>query len=152
MNTPHIRQAVFSDLDELADLFNQYRVFQGRAGDLPAARDFLKARFDHGESIIFVAHVNAAPTGFAQLYPSWSSTALARVFVLNDLFVVPRGRRTGVASGLLAAAEHYAWSQGAVRVSLNVAEGNAPGQALYVARGWIRGDQFHAYHRLPEGR
>ena len=60
MNTPHIRQAVFSDLDELADLFNQYREFQGRTGDLPAARDFLKARFDHGESIIFVAPLSAS--------------------------------------------------------------------------------------------
>lgn len=152
MNTAHIRQAVFSDLDELADLFNQYREFQGRASDLPAALDFLKARFDHGESVVFIAHVNAAPAGFAQLYPSWSSTALARVFVLNDLFVHPRGRRMGVASGLLAGAERYAWSQGAVRVSLNVAQGSAPGQALYAARGWIRDDQFHAYHRLPEER
>ena len=120
--------------------------------DLAAAREFLRARFDHGESIAFLAFAGPEPLGFEHLYPSWSSTALARVFVLNDLFVVPRGRRTGVASGLLAAAEHYAWSQGAVRVSLNVGEGNAPGQALYVARGWIRGDQFHAYHRLPEGR
>ena len=152
MNTFHIRQAVFSDLDELAELFDEYRQFQGQAGDLLAARDFLKARFDHGESIVFIAHVNAAPVGFAQLYPSWSSTALARVFVLNDLFVHPRGRRTGVASGLLAAAERYAWSQGAVRVSLNVAQGNAPGQALYGARGWTRDDRFHAHHRLPEGR
>lgn len=152
MNTPDIRQAVFSDLDELADLFNQYREFQERADDLPAARDFLKARFDHGESVVFIAHVNAAPAGFAQLYPSWSSTALARVFVLNDLFVHPRGRRAGVASGLLAAAERYAWSQGAVRVSLNVAQDNVPGQALYAARGWTRDDHFHAYHRRPEGR
>ena len=54
--------------------------------------------------------------------------------------------------GLLAAAERYAWSQGAVRVSLNVAHGNAPGQALYGARGWIRDEQFHAYRRLPDRR
>ena len=152
MKTPHIRQAVFSDLEELAELFNQYREFQGQTGDLPAARDFLKARFDHGESVVFIAHVEAAPVGFAQLYPSWSSIALARVFVLNDLFVHPLGRRTGVASGLLAAAERYTWSQGAVRVSLNVAHGNAPGQALYGARGWIRDEQFHAYRRLPDRR
>ena len=152
MITLNVRQASFSDLEPLADLFDQYREFQGKPSDLAAAREFLRARFDHGESIAFLAFVGTEPMGFAQLYPSWSSTALARVFVLNDLFVVPRGRRTGVASGLLAAAEHYAWSQGAVRVSLNVGEGNAPGQALYVARGWIRGDQFHAYHRRPEGR
>lgn len=30
MKTPHIRQAVFSDLEELAELFNQYREFKGR--------------------------------------------------------------------------------------------------------------------------
>ncbi len=149
MNTLLVRQASFYDLDQLADLFNQYREFQGRASDLPAAREFLRARFDHGESVVFLAIADTECLGFAQLYPSWSSTALARVFVLNDLFVHPRGRRAGVASGLLAAVERYAWAQGAVRVSLNVEQVNVSAQALYTAQGWIRDTQFHMYHRLP---
>ena len=149
MITLNVRQASFSDLEPLADLFDQYREFQGQPRDLAAAREFLRARFDHGESIAFLAFVGTEPMGFAQLYPSWSSTALARVFVLNDLFVHPNGRRAGVASGLLAAVERYAWAQGAARVSLNVAQDNVVGQALYAAKGWTRDGEFHMYHRRP---
>ena len=71
------------------------------------------------------------PLGFAQLYPSFSSTALAGVFILNDLFVHEKVRRKGVACKLLAALEAYAWSEGAARVTLNVAMDNAQAQALY---------------------
>src|SRR5689334_18615652 len=48
-----VRQAVLADLDALATLFDAYRRFQGRPADPSAARDFLRARFDHGESIVF---------------------------------------------------------------------------------------------------
>lgn len=147
MNPVHLRQAVFADLDELSVLLDLHRLAQGQASDVPAARAFLRDRFDHGESVIFVAHQGAAALGFAQLYPSFSSTALCRVFVLNDLFVRAEGRRQGVASMLLAAVEEYAWSLGAVRVSLNVARDNLAGQALYNARGWQQDQQFHAFHR-----
>lgn len=146
-----VRQADVSDLDPLAALFDRYRQFQGKKADLPAARAFLMARFEHGESVVFMAHEGHAPAGFAQLYPSFSSVALARVFVLNDLFVNESGRRKGVASSLLAAIERHAWSLGAARVSLNVAMDNKPGQALYEAQGWSRDAQFFMYHRYPQG-
>jgi GNAT superfamily N-acetyltransferase len=144
-----VRQAVFADLGKLAELFDQYRVFQGKQSDLPAARAFLQARFDHGESVVFMAHEDSVPLGFAQLYPSYSSTALARVFILNDLFIHEKGRRKGVASQLLAAVEGYAWAHCAARVTLNVARDNPSAQALYEARGWSRDAQFFMYHRFP---
>jgi ribosomal protein S18 acetylase RimI-like enzyme len=150
MSTVTVRQANLSDLDDLKVLFDRYRQFQGRQSDLPAARAFLRARFDHGESVIFIAHSEAAPVGFAQLYPSYSSVSLARVFVLNDLFVHEFARRKGVASKLLAAVEGLAWSLGAVRITLNVARDNERGQALYAARGWSQDRQFHIYHRYPD--
>ena len=147
MSRLSVRQAVFADLGELAELFDQYRVFQGRDRDFEAARAFLQARFDHGESVVFIAYENSLPLGFAQLYPSYSSTSLARVFILNDLFVHEKGRRKGVASSLLAALEDYAWAHGAARVTLNVASDNEPGQALYEAQGWSKDAQFFMYHR-----
>jgi GNAT superfamily N-acetyltransferase len=149
MSMVTVHQAVLSDVEELAVLFNQYREFQGQVSDLPAARDFLQARFNHGESVVFVARLVNAPVGFAQIYPSYSSVSLARVFVLNDLFVQESGRRKGVATKLLAAVESYAWSLGAARVTLNVARDNEHGQALYEALGWSRDQQFHMYHRYP---
>lgn len=81
-----------------------------------------------------LALLDGRPVGMAQLYPSFSSTALARVFILNDLFVSEAGRRAGVATALLQAVENYAWTFGACRVSLNVAQSNLPAQDLYRAR------------------
>ncbi len=144
-----VRQAVLADLEELTQLFDQYRQFQGQPSDLAAARAFLCARFDHCESILFLARDGATPVGFAQLYPSFSSVALARVFILNDLFVREAGRRRGVASALLTAVEAYSTALGAVRITLNVAQDNQSAQALYEARGWQQDGHFYMYHRYP---
>ena len=144
-----IRQAVLADLDDLTQVFDQYRQFQGKAPDAKACRAFLRERFDHGESVVFMALLDGRPVGVAQLYPSFSSTALARVFILNDLFVSEAGRRAGVATALLQAVENYAWTFGACRISLNVAQSNLPAQDLYRARGWTQDNEFFMFHRFP---
>lgn len=141
-----IRQAVLTDLDALAPLFDSYRQFYGQPSDISAARAFLRARFEHGESFVFIAHDGDTPVGFTQLYPSFSSVSLARIFVLNDLFVHECARRKGVASKLLSAATAFAQALGAVRVSLSTAISNERAQALYHAAGWTRDQQFLVYH------
>ena len=146
MSTVTVRQAVLSDLDALVPLFDGYRQFYGRASDVRAARDFLQARFNHGESILFIAHEGDAPVGFTQLYPSFSSISLARVFVLNDLFVREQERRKGVGATLIAAAAEFARSLGAVRLTLSTATTNETAQALYRSTGWKRDEQFLVYH------
>lgn len=142
-----IRQASLEDLDALAGLFDEYRQFYGRESDLMAARTFLQARFNHGESTLFIAHDLDNPVGFAQLYPSFSSVSMARTFILNDLYVRPQIRRKGVARSLLAAAEKFGNSLGAVRLTLSTAITNEQAQALYLAAGWKRDEQFHVFHR-----
>lgn len=140
---------MLADLPVVAPLFDGYRQFYGRASDVAAAESFLRARFDHGESIVFLAHATGAPVGFTQLYPSYSSVSLARVFILNDLFVVPGLRRAGVGTALLDAAVAHARSLGAVRVSLNTDIQNTSAQAMYEARGWKRDRDYYAYHFSP---
>jgi ribosomal protein S18 acetylase RimI-like enzyme len=152
MNGHSTRQAVLSDLDDLAVLFDQYRRFQGKTSDLPAARSFLLERFNHGESVVFICHDGANAVGFAQLYPSFSSVSLSRVFILNDLFVRESGRRKGVASALLSSLEAYARSLGSVRVTLNVARDNVSAQRLYASRGWKQDEEFFMYHHCPVGQ
>jgi len=146
-----VRQAVLADLPLLAPLFDGYRQFYGRAADVAAAESFLRDRFDHAESVIFLAHVAGAPAGFTQLYPSFSSVSLARVFILNDLFVVPAQRRAGVGSALLRTATEHARSLGAIRVTLNTDIENTPAQAVYEARGWKRDREYFVYHFAPQG-
>ncbi len=50
-----IRQATFDDLDKIAPLFDAYRQFYRQPADIDRARDFLRERFAHHESVIFVA-------------------------------------------------------------------------------------------------
>lgn len=151
MHTITVRQAVLADLDEAARLFDAFRQFQGQPADLAAARSFLAERFNHGESLVFLAWQGPAAVGFAQLYPSFSSVSLSRVFILNDLFVEAGARRTGTAARLIAAVEQYAWAFGSARVTLNVARGNTTAQAAYEALGWQQDQQHFMYHRFPPG-
>lgn len=142
-STIQIRQATAADVDALTPLFDQYRQFYGQPSDTALARAFLAERLKNRQSIVFIA---VAPTGeavgFTQLYPSFSSVSAARIFVLNDLFVIPAARRSGVAGGLLESAGNYARSVGAVRLSLTTAVDNIAAQSLYLSRGWQPDKQF----------
>jgi GNAT superfamily N-acetyltransferase len=146
MNSITIRQAVLADLDVVAGLFDAYRQFYDRVSDLVAARNFLRARFEHGQSVILLAESQGQAVGFTQLYPSFSSVSMARVFLLNDLFVAPTARRLGVGEALLKAAADHARQMGAVRLSLTTNVQNLPAQALYESMGWTRDQKFYAYH------
>ena len=152
MSTITVRQAVLSDLEALVPLFDGYRQFYGRDSNLGAARDFLSARFNHGESVLFIAHEGHAPAGFVQLYPSFSSVSLARTFILNDIFVSEQWRKRSVGSRLIAAAVEFARSLGAVRLSLSTTITNQTAQALYQSAGWKRDEQFFYYHFAIEAQ
>lgn len=155
-NEIQIRRADASDLSRLAPLFDAYRVFYGRPSDLAVARAFLTDRFTHDQSVVFIAErregdAPGAPgeaVGFTQLYPSFSSTSVARIFILNDLYVVPEARRAGVATGLLEAAASHGRAVGAVRLSLSTAIENDTAQALYASRGWRRDTEYFTYNLL----
>ena len=146
MHTTTIRQAVLADLEDLTTLFDHYRQFYGKAGDLEGARRFLLARLQHGESMLLIAHAKGEPAGFTQLYPGFSSLSMARAFVLNDLFVADTARRQGVATQLLGAASALARHLGAVALTLSTALDNRSAQALYEAAGWQRDTGFFTYH------
>ena len=141
-----IRQCSAADLDALAPLFDDYRVFYGCVSNPALAHAFLKARLQHQQSVVFMAlRNNGTPLGFTQLYPSFSSVSAARIFILNDLFVRPEARRCGAGSRLLKAAADFGASAGAVRLSLSTEINNLSAQALYSAHGWKRDDSFLHY-------
>jgi GNAT superfamily N-acetyltransferase len=143
-----IRQATVADLDLLAPLFDAYRQFYRLTSDPERARAFLLDRFRKDESVVFLAFQGATPAGFTQLYPSFSSGAMARIFILNDLFVRPEARRCGVGSALLKAAAEYGRRAGAIRLALSTELSNATAQALYETNGWKRDTVFCVY-QLP---
>ncbi len=146
MQSVPVRQAVLADIERIIPLFDGYRQFYGQPSDEVAVRDFLHKRFQHRDSVLFVAEAEGSTVGFAQLYPMFSSVSMARTFVLNDLFVSPDARKSGVGRSLLSAAAHYAREVGAIRLSLSTAITNTAGQSLYEGAGWRRDEVFYVYH------
>ena len=140
-----VKQATIYDVEHVAPLFDGYRQFYGKLSDINLARAFLSDRFKHQESIIFLAARAGAALGFAQLYPSFSSTRAARTYILNDLFVVPEARRAGVARALLQETARFARAAGAAKLSLSTALTNHAAQRLYESLGWERDEAFCEY-------
>jgi len=121
---------------------------RGQAADLTGARAFLADRFKRGESVIFLAVVDGAIVGFTQLYPSFSSVSMMRLWVLNDLFVTPDARKSGAGRALLERAERWAAETGAKGLTLSTQITNLGAQRLYEACGWTKDDEFLHYHRF----
>lgn len=146
--TPHeieVRQATAADLDLLVPLFDAYRGFYRQTSEPERARRFLLERFEHNDSVIFLAFVDGVSIGFTQLYPSFSSGAMARIFILNDLFVAPEARRHGAASALLQAAAQYGSGANALRLVLSTEITNTTAQSVYERMGWKRDTAFCVY-------
>ena len=137
-----VRLAETLDLDQLADLFDQYRQFYECPRDLSAAKNWIADNLERGRSTIFAADDGAQLLGFTQLYPALCSVDLVKYYVLYDLFVAPSARRQGVARALMNAASEWAKAQGAARLDLETARDNAPGQALYRDLGYELDEVF----------
>lgn len=142
-----IRQASIFDLELVVPLFDAYRQFYRKPSDPDLARRFLCERFQHNQSVIFIAVApDGSAAGFTQLFPSFSSASAARIFILNDLFVDPAFRRQGVGARLLDEAARFGRANGAVRLTLSTEVGNESAQALYESRGWIRQTESYVYN------
>ena len=137
-----IRRATLIDLDDAARLFNGYRTFYERDAALEAERAFLRERMANDESVIFLACDGPRAVGFAQLYPSFSSTSMVRSWILNDLFVDPEARGRGVGRALMEHIADFGRASGAARLTLETARDNHPAQRLYKAMGWETSDGF----------
>ena len=137
-----IRLAEAAYLDQLADLFDQYRQFYECPPDLGAAKNWLAENLERGRSTLFAADNGARLLGFTQLYPALCSVDLVNYFVLYDLHVIEAARRQGIARALMNAASDWAKTQGAARLDLETARDNAPGQALYRDLGYELDEVF----------
>jgi GNAT superfamily N-acetyltransferase len=143
----NIIRANIEHLDQLANLYDQYRQFYEQKPDLEACRDFLAERIRNEESVIFAAQQDSGDiVGFTQLYCSFCSVDMVKLIYLYDLFVAHEARRQGAARALMEAARRYAVSCGAGRLQLETAISNHPGQKLYGDLGWERDEAFYTYH------
>jgi ribosomal protein S18 acetylase RimI-like enzyme len=83
--------------------------------------------------------------GFAQLYPSFSSTRMGRHWIVNDLFIHPSVRNRGIGSLLLTHVKKFAQDSGATGMELSTQVNNLTAQKLYSRLEWRKDTDFVVY-------
>ena len=137
-----VRRAKKKDIEQLSVLFDKYRIFYKREGDIATAKQFLKKRMKRKESVIFVAEERKELIGFTQLFPIFSSTNMMRTWLLNDLYVNEKSRGVGAATALLNAAKEFGKETNSKWLLLQTAADNYTAQKVYEKNGWIKETDF----------
>jgi ribosomal protein S18 acetylase RimI-like enzyme len=141
-----IKRITASELTNLVPLFNQYMVFYDKPPDSARYRSYLHDRLEREEAIVYVAYDESEMAiGFVLNYFSFSSLALGKIVVLNDIFVLPDARSQGVGKLLIEQSFELARENGAVRVDLGTAKDNHAAQKLYEQLGFVRDTKFYSY-------
>jgi GNAT superfamily N-acetyltransferase len=133
------------NLHALIPLFDGYRVFYKQASNNRAVQNFFTERFHKKDSVIFIAlDEKGNGLGFTQLYPSFSSVFMQRVYILNDLFVSEKARGHGIGEALMEHAKQFAREMGGKGLTLETAIDN-PAQELYKRLGWVKDTEVNHY-------
>lgn len=137
-------------VDLVADLFDKYRVFYKKESAIESGRQFIQARLDNNESVIFVALDTDKSTvvGFTQLYPTYSSVRVVKNWILNDLYVDKEYRKQGIGEKLIQTAMNFAKENNAKFVQLSTAIDNYTAQSLYEQIGFKKQEpetDFYTY-------
>lgn len=143
-----IRKAGISDLEYIVPLFEDYRSFYKQNSEIDKVKSFLHSRIQREESVIFIAMAEGQDKamGFVQLYPSFSSVSLKKLWILNDLFVDPLFRKKGVATALMNTARQLSEDTGAKGLVLETGKENTTAQALYEKLGFVRENDYYVYN------
>nr|WP_315258024.1 GNAT family N-acetyltransferase [uncultured Flavobacterium sp.] len=142
------RKANIQDLDQLTKLFDQYVVFYKSPSNYEKHHSFLKERLENNEATVFVAFDNENPNkiiGFALNYITFSSLALNKIVILNDLFVDSSARKKGVGEKLILETVALAKEIDSHTIRLRTAKSNTAAQKLYHKMGFIREDYLYSY-------
>jgi ribosomal protein S18 acetylase RimI-like enzyme len=144
-----IIQATLNEAGILSNLFDEYRVFYEKDSDIKGADKFLSERIKNNESVVYIALDNdGSGMGFVQLYPSFTSVGMKRLWILNDLYVNSNYRKMGVGEALIKECKKLAKETSAVGLILETRNENLIAQNLYFKTEFIK-DIEHTYFFWP---
>jgi GNAT superfamily N-acetyltransferase len=87
--------------------------------------------------VLLAEDVDGRALGYLAFYRAFSLFRPGPVMLVENVYVAPPARGSGVGKHLLAAAARTALERGWGRLELNVADDNAGAVAAYVALGFI---------------
>ena len=90
------------------------------------------------EGIQLLARDEGHAVGFATIFWSWATTSAERIGVMNDLYVAPEARGTGLAGALIEACRAECAARGAGKLTWQTAPDNAAAMKVYDRFGATR--------------
>ena len=129
------------DLGDLLPLMRGYCDFYGVApsdDDLLAMSRRLIVDPDLEGVQLLARDDGGRAVGFATIFWTWSTLSASRIGVMNDLFVDPSMRGTGVAEALIRECAERCRARGAASLGWQTAKDNRRAQALYERVGAVR--------------
>jgi len=135
-----IERVAEADLGELLPLMRGYCDFYEvapRDEELLAVSRALIADPEK-EGVQLLARHEGRAVGFATIFWSWATTSAERIGVMNDLFVGPEARGTGVAEALIEACRAECAARGAGKLTWQTAPDNAAAIKVYDRVGATR--------------
>jgi ribosomal protein S18 acetylase RimI-like enzyme len=143
----HISVVAESDLPDLLPLMRAYCDFYEVApsdDDLRVLSRSLLANPDCEGCQLIARDDERRALGFATVYWSWSTVSAARIAIMNDLYVDPAARGTGLAESLIEECRQRAGDRGAVSLAWQTRKDNTRAQRLYDRIG-ARRDEWVDY-------
>jgi len=140
-----VRQANIHDLPKLIHIFDSYREHFKQQKNPALIKKFLFDKFEHRESVIFIAEDQDDVVGIAQLYPIFSSLSLERVWLLNDFYITESYRNSGVGKRLLVAVKEFARLTMSKGIELSVEHTNTFAWEFYEKQGFVMDKEFRYY-------
>jgi GNAT superfamily N-acetyltransferase len=133
-----------SEVLAILPLFEAYRFFYHQKPNLEKAEAFLLEHFKNKTHVLIGAFIGDEAVGFTQLYPSYSSVSLEKLYILNDLFVDENHRSKGIGFALIKHAQQLAVKNNWKGMVLETGVDN-PAQKLYEKMGWTKDTDYYHY-------
>ena len=133
-------------IEQVGELFDQYRQFYKYDSNIIQSTNFIKSRIINNESKIFIAiNDSNQAIGFVQLYETFGSLDLGKIIILYDLYVKKEFRKKNIGRKLMISSHKYAKEIKAKRIQLSTATDNFIGQSLYESLGYVKDKDFYTY-------
>jgi GNAT superfamily N-acetyltransferase len=135
-----IERVTEADLTELLPLMRAYCDFYEVAPSDEALLTMSRALIadPEREGVQLLARADGRALGFATIFWSWATTSAERIGVMNDLYVAPEARGTGVAEALIEACRAECAARGAGKLTWQTALDNAAAMKVYDRVGATR--------------
>lgn len=149
---PIIRRAAREDAEEVLELITALAHYE----KLNPPDDSARARLlEHGwgerpHFETWLAELDGRPVGYSLFFYTYSSFLARPTLYLEDIFVLPQHRGSGIGMALLRSAARRALEQGCGRMEWACLDWNEPSLRFYERLGARQLDEWRYFRLLPD--